>query len=475
MIPQKRLSTIIKAEVGKQNLFVIAVILTTLGTISAIVPSYTIMFLGSFTILSLLTLNPKETFLIIGIFLILQSAIVRNMVVLGSPETIINLIKRTDEVIWAYFVCYILLHNYTGKTWRFKKNNLEFIAIAFAFIGLLSTFLNRNSIIWSSVSIFLALKGFFIHWISSNLSLSEYKTKLFFKALIYILTLTAIIGILQYFGVQIFTLSYDERLGVKVARSIFAHHGVFGSLMAAGIALSIGLRLSTKNNKWLFIAYILAFGLLASTVRRSIIGIILGILFVMLSYRKFRIPKKYIYYFLGIIAFTSIIFHGRFSNIIEGTQEEYGIAVHPRYFLYYGAYQILKNKPLLGEGPGTYGSYVSTITKSKIYEKYNILIAEKFKMDTFWAMIFGEYGILGGLFFCLLLLILFRNLLRTFPKNDSDPFLKGLYIGYLILYVDYLVESFFTPIYSKSLYSFILFGGIGLLTSMKQKDLAKTS
>ena len=469
-----RLTPLIEVEIGKKPFFLFVLLLTLIGIISAIEPSYTLMAVGAVTLLIIITINPNETFLIVGIFLILQTAIVRNLIVLGSPETITNLIKRTDEVIWTYFICYLLLHNYKGETWRFKKNNLEFIAITFAFIGLLSTFFNHNSVLWASVSIFLALKGFFIYWISINLSLDEYKIKLFFSIILYILAFTAIIGILQYFGVQIFTLSSEERLGVKVACSIFAHHGIFGSLMAAGIALSIGLKLSTKNNKWLYISYLLAFGLLASTVRRSIIGITFGILFIMLFYKKFRIPKKYIYYFLATIIFTSVIFYGRFSNLIEGSQEEYGIAVHPRYFLYYGALQILKNKPLTGEGPGTYGSYVSTITKSTVYEKYNITIPDQFKMDTFWAMILGEYGFLGGFSFCLLLLILFGNLLRSFPKKDTNPFLKGIHIGYIILYVDYFIESLFTPIYSKSLYAFILFAGIGLLTGTKNKNTKET-
>jgi len=393
------------------------------------------------------------------------------MILLGSPEEITNLINRTDEFIWAFFIGYLLLHNYKGNTWQFKKTNLESTAIIFAFIGLLSTFFNHNSILWASISIFLALKGFFIYWISKNLSIDEHKITLFFKAIIYILVLAAIIGILQYFGVEIFTLRSGERLGVSVASSIFAHHGTFGSLMAAGIALSVGLKLGTGNNKWLYITYILAFGLLASTVRRSIIGIILGTLFVMLFYKKFRIPKKYNYYFFVTVIFTFIIFYGRFSNIIRSSQEEYSVSIHPRYFLYYGAFKITENKPFLGEGPGTYGSYVSTVIKSKIYQKYKIIVLDKYKMDTFWAMLLGEYGILGTMTFCLLLFILFRILLTSFPKNDNKPFLKGLHIGYIILFLDYLVESFLTPIYSKSLYSFIFFAGIGLLTRVENQTL----
>ncbi len=470
-----KLSTIFEVEVERKTIFVFAILLTSLGVISAIEPSYTLIILGGFTLLLLVILNPKEAFLITGISLIFQTAIVKNLILLGSPEKITNLINRTDEVIWAFFIGYLLLHNYKGNTWKFQKTNLESIAIIFCFIGILSTFLNHNSVLWSSVSIFLALKGFFMYWISKNLSLDEHKVVLFFKIILYTLVITAIIGILQYFGVQIFTLSGDERFGIKLASSIFGHHGTFGSLMGAGIALSFGLKLGTKNNKWLYITYIFAFGLLASTVRRSMVGITLGILFVMLFYRKFRISKKYAYYSLGIIILTFIIFYGRFSNLISGTQEEYGTNIHPRYILYYGAFKIIKNKPLSGEGPGTYASYVSIVIKSKIYQKYKIMIPDKFKTDTFWAMILGEYGIPGTITFGLLLLSLFRILLISFPKDDNNPFLKGLHVGYIILFVDYFSESFLTPIYSKSLYSFIFFAGIGLLVNLNKQTLENQS
>jgi len=464
-----KLLNTIETEVGKKTFFIFVLFLTVLGIISAIEPSYTIIVLGSFATLMLITLNPKEAFLIAGIFLIFQVAVARNIVVLGGPEEIRNLIMRVDEVIWVFFIGYLLLHNYKGNSWQFNKTNLEPIAIVFAFIGLLSTFFNHNSILWASASIFLALKGFFIYWISRNLKLDEYKIKLFFITIIYILAITSIIGVLQYFGIQIFTLPLNERLGVSSASSIFAHHGTFGSLMAAGMALSIGLKFGTKKNKWVYVSFILALGLIASTVRRSIIGIILGTLFVMLFYRKFRIPKKYVYFFLVIIILIPVIFFGRFSNIIEGTQEEYGTNVHPRYFLYYGAYEIAKEKPLLGEGPGTFGSYVSIITNSKIYQKYKITVLDKHKADTFWPMILGEYGILGTIAFSLLLLIIFRSLLISFPKNDDNPFLKGLYIGYTILFVDYLVECLASPVYSQSLYAFFFFGGIGLLENFKEQ------
>ena len=145
-----RLSTLIEAEVGKRTFLVFAILLTSLGVISAIAPFYTLITLGGIILLLLLTLNPKEAFFVAGIFLILQAAIVRNLYLLGSPERVTNTINRVDEFIWLLFIIYILIRNYKGDTWQFKKTNLDSIVVFFAFIGFISAILNHNSLEYRS-------------------------------------------------------------------------------------------------------------------------------------------------------------------------------------------------------------------------------------------------------------------------------------------------------------------------------------
>jgi len=458
-----RLSTIIEAEVGKRTFIIFAFLLTALGIISALEPSYTLIILIGSTILVFTVLSPKEGFLVTGIFLILQNAVTNNMDVFGAPETITNIVKRADEVIWVFFLVFLLLNNYRGKTWKFKKSLPDKFAITLAFVGLMSAFINGNSLFWTLPAIFLTLKGYLLFWIAMNMSIDKQKLIIFFKTLIVILLIIAFIGFLQYIGIKIFTVKDTERLGVRVVNSIFAHHGTFGSLMAVGIALSIGLKLGTKKNTWLITSIIFSLGLIISSVRRSLIGLILGLIFVFLFYRKFKIEKKYIYSFLGGLSILLILFGGRMARITTATKYEYGTNIAPRYWLYYGASRIIKNKPLLGEGPGKYGSFISVITKSEIYEKYNIIIENNYKMDAYWASILGEYGILGFTTMIFLLMVLFQNILHFYPKDNKTPFIKGLYIGYIILFIDFFIESIMASVFTISWSAFLFFAGIGLI------------
>lgn len=293
------LSRRIKVEIGKKEAIAFIIFLIALGIMSAIKPPYTLIALIGLTLLITGAINPKEAFLGIGIFLIFQEAIVRNMSALGTSEEIINLIKRIDEFIWVLFIAYIVLHNYRGNTWKFRKTNLDSFAIIFVGIGIISTFVNHNSIFWSSIAVFLALKGYIIYWLSLNMKIDKQKLILFFKILIYILVISAFIGILQFFRVPILQFGVSERLGVEVAHSIFAHRGIFGTLMAVGVALSIGLKLGTGENKWTILITILLLGLIISSIRRSLVGLLLGLIFIFLNYKKLKIDKKYIYGFLG--------------------------------------------------------------------------------------------------------------------------------------------------------------------------------
>lgn len=458
-----------KAEVEKRTFITFCFLLTALGIISTIEPYYTLIFLVGSIILVFAALSPKEGFLITGIFLILQNAVTNNMEYLGAPETITNIVKRTDEVIWVFFLVLLLLNNFKGESWKFKKTSLDKFAIIIVFIGLISTFINSNSLLWSLPAIFLTLKGYLLFWIALNMSIDKQKLIIFYKSLIAIMLLIAFIGFLQYIRIPILTFREPERLGVRVVDSIFAHHGTFGSLMALGIALSIGLKLGTKKNGWLIASFIFSFGLIISTVRRSLVGILLALIIVLFLYKKLKVEKKYIYGFLCGFSILLIIFSVRITKISTATKYEYGANIAPRYWLYYGATRIIKNKPFLGEGPGKYGSFISVIKQSEIYEKYNIIIENNYKLDAYWASILGEYGLSGFVTMALLLLALFRNIFHFYPEDDKTPFIKGLYIGYIILFIDFFVESLMASVFTISWSAFLFFAGIGLIIGTRTK------
>jgi len=458
----------------KKNWFFLSICSIILGFFCSVSPFNTLACIFGLFFVYIFFKDVELTFLYLILYLLFQSVLTFNMEIVGIPEVLVTIVRRADEFIWLILVIIILLYRFKGDKWEVESTGLEMSALAFCLIGIVSALVNRISIFWAIISIFITLKGFFIYWIGKNLSYSEKDIIIYYKTLLNSLVVIFFIGLLQYIGLDIPFLPQQSRLGVRVASSIFGHHGIFGFVMAIGFSLSIGLFFAVHKKKWLVFSIIFFLGIIISSVRRSLIGVMLGVLFIFLNYRKLQIKKKYIYIGLILVVIFFGIFYNRFTKIVESTKVEYGNVafIQPRYLLYYGAYKIFQNKPLLGEGPGRYGSYVSVITKSPVYREYGVNLSQFFT-DTYWPFILGEYGIFGLILIFLILFMIFRHLWNLSKYSNIQPYLKGLIIGYNVMFIQYLIESVACQVYNSSLHAFLLFSGVGLLEHIvKQKSEA---
>jgi hypothetical protein len=454
----------------KNKWFSVSVSSVIIGFLSAVSPLYTMFCLFGLFFTFIFFKDIELTFLYLILYLLLQSTLTFNMEMLGISAVFVSIIRRADEFIWLILAVIILLYRFKGDEWKVESIGLEMPALVFCLIGISSALINRVSIFWSVISIFITLKGILIYWIGKNLNYKEEDIVLYYKSFLNLLLIIFLIGLMQYVGLDIPFLPQRSRLGVKVASSILGHHGLFGYIMAVGFSLSVGLFFGMRKKKWLIYSIIFFSGIVISSLRRSLIGIIFGVLFIFFNYRKLKINRKYIY--VGLIAVVVFfgIFYNRFTKIFESTKAEYGdvSSANARYLLYSGAYKIFQNKPFWGEGPGRYGSYISIVTKSPVYRKYGINLT-KFLTDTYWPCILGEYGIFGLIIILLMLLIIFRHLWNLLQRTYISPFLKGLAIGYNIMFVQYFVEATASQVYNDSLPAFILFSGIGILEKLIEK------
>ncbi len=449
-------------------LFLITVLL---GIFSSLNPIITLLLFILIFAIGMFIKNTNYTFIYIIFFLLLQPAIAYNGETLGFSNSFIELIQRTDEFVWLFFIIIIIIKNFSKSKWEFNKSGFDVITLILIFTGVLSAIINNVSVFWAIIAIILTIKGIVIYWIARNITFKEKSIVIFFNILFYFLLICFFIGLLQYFGINTFLLPQTSRFGISTAQSIFGHHGVFGFIMGVASSLSIGVYLSTRDKKWLILSFIFMYGILISSVRRSLIGVSLGILLLFINYKMYGIKKKDVYLGLVIVILFTVFFSSRLSTITESSKLEYGVNTEnvPRYLLYMGAVRIFQNKPFLGEGPGTYGSYISVINQSIVYDKLGINFWGSFYMDTYWPYILGEYGIIGVLLILIILFILFRKILYINSFQYKNKFIKGIGLGYFILFINYLIESIVSQVYCCSLPAFILFGGFGIIESLVLK------
>lgn len=469
-----RLLNILDVKLTLKNFYILFTILVLCGFLSAFQSD--IIFILIFTICLFIYVfeHLPKIFILMSIFLHLQAAIVYNLVISGYPDAIVNFINRIDEVIWVALIALILLIRYEKDKWLIDKTYIDSYLIVFVLLYIFSLLYKELSIFWGSVAIILSLKGIFIFWIAQNFPLKKDEIILFFKTNIYIFVFVLFVGFLQVLlGVSQVEISgrlgYQTvgRFGVNVAVSIYKHHSMFGTIMGIAFCMVTGIYVISQKREWGILSILFILGIIFSTVRRTLIGIVISflILFLLLNYLK--IPKKnFRKIWIGMFIF-GMFFAGRFGKVAQATSVEYSNPLQARYQLYFGAYNILKNHPFFGEGPGTFGSYVSVVTKSGIYKKYNVVIEDEWKMDAFWASIAGEYGIIGIVLYILMLLVMFKKLVeRTKYALDDEKrsyFEKGLYVGFIMIFINLFFESLTVPIYSQSMYCYLLFSSIGFL------------
>ena len=452
----------------KNKYAIITILSLLISVLASFAPIYSVIFLIIIIAIAFAYSKLSLFFLYMVFFLMLQESISYNASIYGITSGVVGIIQKADDIIWILLFIIILIKTYKPNRWYIKFSwDIGIVIFLFILFSILSVLINRISIFWGMVAIILCIKGIIIYFIARNMEYKKKEIITFFNLFIYFLVFALFIGILQYLGLNIPFFPKEHRFGLTMASSVFAHHGVFGYMMGVALSLVIGLYFSTKNKKWLIYAFLFLIGLILSTVRRSLIGVSIRTLILIFNYKKFNINRKEIKIIMVIVIFITLLFGARLVKIAVSSKSEYLTNINnvPRYILYSGALKILKKKPVLGEGPGTYGSYISVVTSSKVYKELGINFWGPFYMDTYWPSIAGEYGIIGVILMVLLLYLIYRKILRLIHFKGIDDFTRGIIIGLNIISVDYIIESLTSQVYNASLSAFILFGFLGIVES----------
>jgi len=135
-------------------------------------------------------------------------------------------------------------------------------------------------------------------------------------------------------------------------------------------------------------------------------------------------------------AFCLVILAGAFVPFfLYYTATEFGSERYYRGYVLLKSYEIWKDYPFLGAGPGTYGGVVSLIFKSPIYAQYyfsrhwfSTCLKEFRSLDQFWPQVMVEMGIIGGMIFVIFLFTLWR-VTKDKALTERDPFKKHLLQG----------------------------------------------
>jgi len=276
--------------------------------------------------------------------------------------------------------------------------------------------------------------------------------------------------------------------------SIFQHpemlawFGTFVSLFAFGYYVVF--------RRW----WLLAAGLFFATTailtarRRAILGVIVGLLAGLAAQVRARIPARQIArHWLPVgagIFVLGLLFLPGLSTLLNQTVGEFrppGSDPPPvvdappepglenaRLAIYYTSVDVARDYFPLGAGLGRYGSWMSRVDYSPLYETYGLdrvygLSREVpgYITDTFWPQILGEIGVFGLLAYVAFVGVVGLQIWNaTQLMRQRDPFLYAFCLATVMVFFHALVETVFSSLFHSPPKVYLIFGAMGIALAL---------
>lgn len=278
---------------------------------------------------------------------------------------------------------------------------------------------------WLSIYVGTVLLG--------NIDIKKYGKKIGFqvKSIIFIF-------VLLFFLDKLFNIFYgDIRYGLKSTWLFYGIHSYFAGICAVLLSLLTLVRREIKNY-WKFAIILLI--LMASTLRsKSFAGILIFILIYFVIYKNKKIDFKSVI-ICAVLCF--LIGWSQIQVYFLSTEER------ARAVLLKTSLEIMKDYFPFGTGFATFASHFSGSVYSPIYGMYGISnvygLAEghtTYVSDSFWPMIFAQFGLIGTICFVIALVQLFKKI-QDLREIDIYYYISALFV-FLYLCVISVAESAF--------------------------------
>ena len=415
-------------------------------------------------------LRPGIAVMALGVFLFIQSALVRLDTL---PPQLISALSRADEIVLAALLIRVTYAALRGRNLSLRRP--LWALVGFAAIGVASAIFNGVGPAETGLGIYLAAKTGL--WLFVGLQL-EVDTHVLARYMYLIGALfLGVIGVamLQVLGVPL-PWHPTERAGVIAATSIWNFHTAFGGALSVAVGLSVvAFRLPGERIGATVLVVGSVAGVLLSTARRLLASLTFAAVATVVALPQgargylraavtlLRRPAVLALFVIALV-FTAGIVGPRMVNLAKLTYQRYVVQLtsRDRYLLYEGAFRLVERSPLLGRGPATYGSYASVVVHSPAYAEVGYKRPRaSMVVGGQTASIFAEYGILGFAAFAAFLVLLVRALIPI-ARGTSGTLHAALATGGIFMVTNMVIESIVNPVFSNSFITFFAFTGIGI-------------
>lgn len=357
--------------------------------------------------------------------------------------------KWTDELVGVGLIPLTFILVIAKQIKFYKEEKIIIISFAiFIVLGLLSSYINKYQSINVTIYDMVIVSKFLGAYFFSRVFFYEINIREYYK---YIKTVFRLIT-LVLFAVTVIDMVLgiypkgDKRLLINSEKLLFFHPTYLAVFCIVVLAY---LTLVSEDKVIDYVFIIQAMLVCASTFRSKAIGLlIIYIIFLYLAKRRIKLKASFV--ILAVLVMLIIFMPQIKFYYLDDTDS-------PRSVLTMTGLKIYSRFFPVGSGFGTFGSYISGVNYSPLYNEYRISSIwglEKgnsfFISDTFWPMIMGQFGFLGLLVFCIILLNFFILIFKLNEFNIYNMLLALIPFTYLMIastsessFVNYYSVNFF--------------------------------
>ncbi len=372
------------------------------------------------------------------------------------------------------------------KKFKSQPKLLYRVLLVFWLVILISLLI--NSLSFRSIAVFLLISFCFtLFLVLSNTRINQRSIQKINLIIIWGSFIICLFAFWQYFadlaGVSTKWTLLQEHYTLKIfgfprVHSTFLEPLLMANFLLIPICLIISLWLK-KQIKTKFFAPLLIIFLVIFIVTISrgayLALLVAGIFLVIFAFKEIFQWRKILFLLLilaisGLVAFGMIRVAGSqaLANFVEQGEtvvkkpEEQGFSTAHRLMTFKIAFQAFKEHPILGIGPGNFGSYYDN------YPMESLPKTEHQTVNNQYLEILAENGILGLAAFILFLIILFIRSWRAY-RITKNPLISAFILGATTALVGILAQyNFFSTLYI--IYIWFL---MGLLVSIQEIVLTR--
>jgi O-antigen ligase len=373
--------------------------------------------------------------------------------------------KMIAEVLVIIGLLFWGLKIITTEKMKFVSTPVNFPVISFVLICALSLIWSDN--IFSSLrELPLFLVGPLLYFTVINNISNRYQINRIIATLLITGALFGIYGIFQYIGID-FSI-FDSAIGRQHVFGLFGNVNYFAEFLIVILPIAIPLFFVSKNKiqKILLLIAILPMGtsLVFTFTRSSYLGFGISLIFMFALYtihwrQSFiKNKKKIVIVILLAVTFVSILFFlpnhlnkpgtaiDKIKSRVSLTQITEGSSIKRRIATWKFTILMIKDRPLLGSGIGTY-KYNTLRYQAEFFSQGDnrSLYPHGFAQEAHneYLQLWAELGIIGLGIFLWLIIAYFTYSLKAL-KGSNDKFKQAIMIGLMGAVVAVLLDSIFS-------------------------------